>query len=67
MFRKLCDRDGTPVVSLDKDELRLDGIVGDDGEIPEDQEMYIQRVDEGAYLVRAVDGDTVPEVEELSA
>ncbi|WP_256394228.1 hypothetical protein [Natronoarchaeum rubrum] len=64
MFRKLCDRDGTPVVSLDKDELRLDGIVGADGEIPEEQEMYINRVAEGAYLVRAVDGDDVPEIDD---
>lgn len=52
------------MVSLDKDELRLDGIVTGDGEIPEEQEMYINRVAEGAYLVRAVDGDDVPEVED---
>ncbi len=64
MFRKLCDRDGTPVVSLDKDELRLDGIVGADGEISDEQEMYINRIGEGAYLVRAVDGDDVPEVDD---
>ncbi|SNZ06474.1 hypothetical protein SAMN06269185_1183 [Natronoarchaeum philippinense] len=62
MFRKLCDRDGTPMVSLDKGELRLDGIVDADGEIPEDQKMYVNRVAEGAYLVRAVDGDDIPEV-----
>ncbi|SNZ12391.1 hypothetical protein SAMN06269185_1686 [Natronoarchaeum philippinense] len=50
------------MVSLDKRELRLDGIVDADGEIPQDQKKYVNRVAEGAYLVRAVDGDDIPEV-----
>jgi len=62
MFRKLCNREGTPTVSLDKDDLRLDGIVERDGTVPADQEMHVQRVAPGAYLVRAVEEGTVPEV-----
>jgi hypothetical protein len=56
MFRKLCDRGGTPAVSLVKDHLRRDGIL-EDGEIPDRQEMWVERVDEGVYVVRAVDPD----------
>ena len=63
MFRKLGNHSGTPTVSLSKDELQLDGIVTDDGEIPDDQEMYVNRIGEGAYLVRAVEDGDVPEVE----
>lgn len=63
MFRKLGNHSGTPTVSLSKDELQLDGIVTDDGEIPSDQEMYVNRIGEGTYLVRAVEDGDVPEVE----
>lgn len=62
MFRKLCNREGTPTVSLDKDDLRLDGIVAADGDVPANQEMHVQRVGQGAYLVRAVEDGTVPDV-----
>jgi hypothetical protein len=64
MFRKLRDRGGTPAVSLVKDHLRRDGLL-EDGKIPEDLEVYVERVDNGAYLVRAVspDGD-LPNLDE---
>ncbi|NHN46966.1 hypothetical protein G9464_05060 [Halostella sp. JP-L12] len=62
MFRKLCNREGTPTVSLDNDDLRLDGIFADNGDVPANQEMHVQRVGEGAYLVRAVDDGSVPDV-----
>ena len=47
MIRKLCDRDGTPTISLDKGDLRLDGIVGSDGSIQGEQEMHVQRLGRG--------------------
>ncbi|GGC52334.1 MULTISPECIES: hypothetical protein [Haloferax] len=65
MFRKLCDREGTPTVSLDKDELRMDGVLDEDGVVPDDQEMHIQRVGKRSYLVRAVDSDGIPELDEV--
>jgi hypothetical protein len=65
MFRKLSDRDGTPTVSLDKGDLQLDGIVDEDGEIPENQRMHVQRLGSGAYLVRAVTDDGVTEVSDV--
>lgn len=66
MFRKLCDREGTPTVSLDRDELRMDGIIEGDGTIPDDQEMYINRLEEGIYLVRAVDDGDVPDLPDIN-
>ncbi len=56
-FNKLQERGGSGTVTLDKGDLRLDGFVDEDGNILE-QEMHVQRVGKGAYLVRAViDGD----------
>ena len=63
-FRKLVERDGSGTVTLDKGDLQLDGMVDDDGSIVE-QELHVQRLGEGAYLVRAVDDGTVPNLKEI--
>jgi hypothetical protein len=63
-LRSLADRDGTATVSLDKGELELDGLL-DDGEIPAGQKMHLQRVGEGAYLVRAVTDDGLAELDDV--
>ena len=65
-FRKLVERDGSGTVTLDKGDLQLDGMVDDDGSIVE-QELHVQRLSKGAYLVRAVDDGTVPGLEEILA
>jgi len=63
-FRKLVERDGSGTVTLDKGDLAFDGFVDENGEINE-TEMHIQRLGQGAYLVRAVDRGEVPRLEEL--
>ena len=63
MLRKLIDRDGTPTVSLDKDVLELDGVM-EDGEIPDNQRVHVQRRGQGVYVVRAVDENGIPELPE---
>ncbi len=63
-FRKLVERDGSGTVTLDKADLKLDGMVDDDGNVRE-QELHVQRLAPGAYLVRAVDDGSVPELEEI--
>ncbi|MWV63304.1 hypothetical protein GRS48_00450 [Halorubrum sp. JWXQ-INN 858] len=60
-LRKLVDCDGTPRVTLDKGELGMDGVL-DDGEIPNDQRMHVQRLDRGVYVVRAVTDGGIPEL-----
>jgi len=68
---RLVDVQNTPelrrdaLVALDKDELQLDGILDENGEVDDDQPMHIQRVGEGAYLVRAVTDNSLPELSEL--
>ena len=61
-LRQLVERDGSGTVTLDKGDLKLDGLVDEHGNIRE-QEMHIQRVGPGAYLVRAVDDGAVPEID----
>ncbi|MBP1921834.1 hypothetical protein J2751_000831 [Halorubrum alkaliphilum] len=63
-LRKLVDCDGTPRVTLDKGELGVDGVL-DEGEIPADQHMHVQRLSRGVYVVRAVDDDGIPELPEV--
>lgn len=68
MFRKLRDRDGTPVVSLVPDHLRRDGVLEDgelpdEFEIPDDREMFVDRAAEGVYVVLDTEDGEVPEVE----
>jgi len=65
-FRKLRDRDGTPTVALDPGDLQVDGLM-DDGEIPDDQEMHVQRLASGVYMVRAVSEGQIPEMQEQLA
>jgi hypothetical protein len=63
-FRKLVERDGSGMVTLDKADLRVDGMVSDDGTIRE-SEMHIQRLARGAYLVRVVEDGTLPEIDSI--
>lgn len=53
---------GTPGITLPRDDLSDDGLL-DDGEIPDEQWMRIDRLGERTYLVRACDGD-LPDVRE---
>lgn len=64
MFRKLRDHDGTPLVALEKGDLAVDGVIEDE-EVPDDQEMHVQRLGERGYLVRAVEDGEIPDVDEL--
>ncbi|WP_210424943.1 hypothetical protein [Halorussus halobius] len=65
MFRKLRDHDGTPVVALDKDELDMDGVLTEDGEVPDGKQVHLSRVGEGSYLVREVTDDGLADLSEV--
>jgi hypothetical protein len=64
VFRTIRDRNGTPVVALDRDELAADGVLTDEGEIPDGQEAHIQRLTDGAYIVQ-IPGDGLRDLDEL--
>lgn len=65
MFRKLRDHNGTPLVALDKDELRMDGVIDEDGGIPAEKQIHVQRLAEGAYIVRDVTDEGLAELVDL--
>ena len=50
-------------MTLDKGELGMDGVL-DEGEIPRDQRMHVQRLGRGVYVVRAVTDGGIPELPE---
>lgn len=48
-------------VTLPKDDLMLEGIVGEDGELLEDeQRVVVDRRDDGQWSVERLDADTFP-------
>jgi len=65
MFRKLRDHDGTPLVALDKDELQMDGVIDENGEIPDDKQIHVQRLSQGSYIVRDVTDEGIAELNEV--
>ena len=65
MFRKLRDHDGTPLVALDKDELEMDGVITDEGQIPTDKQLHVQRLSEGSYIIRDVTEEGIAELSEV--
>ncbi|MFB6235485.1 MAG: hypothetical protein ABEH81_14035 [Halopenitus sp.] len=50
-MQKLQDKSGSGVVTLPKDDLDRDDVLTDDGEIPESQSVFVERADEGVYVV----------------
>ncbi|OYR85791.1 hypothetical protein [Halorubrum ezzemoulense] len=63
-FKSLVDRDGSGTVTIDKQHLKLDGLVAEDGSIKE-AEAHVQRVGDGSYLVRFPEGGEVQSLNEL--
>ena len=63
-FKSLVDRDGSGTVTIDKQHLEPDGLVGEDGLIKE-ADAHTQRVGERAYLVRLPEDGEVPTLLEL--
>lgn len=63
-FTKLCVRSGSGYVSLPKDDLRMDGLLDEDGDVVEGREMHVQRAGDGTFIVRVVEDGGVPELEE---
>lgn len=51
------------MVTLPKDDLDRDNVLTDDGKIPDGQNVFVERADEGVFVVRLCDGGDVPELE----
>ncbi|QZP37067.1 hypothetical protein [Halobaculum magnesiiphilum] len=63
-MQTLQRRSGSGLVTLPKDGLERDGVLDDDGEIPEQQNLVVDRLGRRVYLVRLVDDARVPDAEE---
>ncbi|SHG77957.1 hypothetical protein [Halobaculum gomorrense] len=62
-MQTLQRRSGSGLVTLPKDGLERDGVL-DDGEIPEQQNLVVDRLGRRVYLIRLVDDGIVPDAEE---
>ncbi|WP_435147638.1 hypothetical protein [Halobaculum sp. P14] len=65
-MQTLQNKSGSGVVTLPKSFLQRDDVL-DDGEIPNEQNLLVDRLGRRVYLVRLVDGGTIPEAEESEA
>lgn len=54
---------GTPGVTLPRDDLADDGLLGENDEIPDGQQMRVDRLGRATYVVRACDGN-LPDIHE---
>jgi hypothetical protein len=62
-LQQLQEKTGSAVVTIPKGELRADGVL-EDGEIPDEQTVNVEKLGERAFLVRIVDDGEIPAVEE---
>ncbi len=63
-MQKLQNHGGSGVVTLPRDELEKDDVL-DDGEIPDEQHLDVERMGYRTYVVRIPeDGGTLPELTE---
>lgn len=54
---------GTPGATLPRDDLGDDGLL-DDGEVPDDQRMRVDKLGRGTYVVRACQDGGLPDIRE---
>ena len=66
-MQQLYDNDGSGAVTIPKRYLEDDGLLDDEGEIPDSQPVDVDRLDRRAFVVRFPDDDGLPELAETSA
>ena len=47
-------------VTLPRDDLRLEGLIDEDGEIDDEQQLVVEREGPGKWVVETVDPDSFP-------
>ena len=63
-MQTLQRRSGSGLVTLPKKGLERDGVLNDDGGIPDQQSLVVDRLGERVYLVRLVEDAEVPDAGE---
>jgi hypothetical protein len=67
-IQQLQKKTGSGVVTIPKAELRADDLLDDDGQIPSDQNVSVDKLGRRAYLIRFPedDGGSLPELSECA-
>jgi hypothetical protein len=63
-MQQLYNNDGSGAVTIPKQSLADDGLLTDEGEIPDSQPVDVARLGRRVYVVRFPDGDSLPELAE---
>lgn len=63
-MQTLQNKSGSGVVTLPKDALERDGFLTDDGEIPGNQNLLVERIGKGVFTVRLCYDGGLPALEE---
>lgn len=66
-MRKLRDDGGSGLVTIPKKYLERDDVLDEDGTVPEEQRLTVDRLGRRAYLVRLTDDGSLPELHECEA
>jgi len=66
-MQKLRGDGGSGMATIPKKYLERDGVLDEDGELPEEQRLTVDRLGRRAYLVRLTDGGEIPELHECEA
>lgn len=66
-MQKLRDDGGSGLVTIPKKYLERDDVLDDDGDVPDEQRLTVDRLGRRAYLVRLTDGGSLPELHECEA
>lgn len=63
-MQKLRDDGGSALATIPKRFLERDGVLNEDGSVPENQSIAVDRIGERAYVVLLSDGTDFPDLEE---
>jgi len=66
-MQKLRGDGGSGMSTIPKKYLERDGVLDEDGELPEEQRLTVDRLGRRTYLVRLTDDGEIPELHECEA
>jgi len=63
-MQKLRDDGGSALATIPRQYLERDGVLDEDGEVPENQSIAVDRIGDRAYVVLVSDGSALPDFED---
>lgn len=65
-MQKLQNHHGSGLVTIPKRHLERDGLVDDDGQVADETQLTVERLDSGVYAIRVCVDDDLPELEDTT-